>query len=762
MHKRKTSTLVVLILFTLPLFLSGQTSNNNRPKIGYVLSGGGAKGMAHVGVLKVLEEVGLQPDYITGTSMGSIIGGLYSIGYSADEISDLIENVDWGRVLTNEIPASQVIMPRKHEYNRYILQMPVYNNRIELPSGLIEGQKLSQLFSELTWRQAGVDDFNDFPFPYTCIATDLLKGDMVEINSGDLSSAMRASMAIPSVFTPVIRDSSHILVDGGVTRNFPVQEALDMGADIIIGVYVGFDSEMNPDQLRSLTGVMARTSLLAGAHDVESQVEFVDIMIVPDLKGYSPSSFSDGIAIMNRGEEAARLSIEKLKALADSVNSINPAPAIDLLPANDSLLVNEISVETENPSITGFIIEKSGLQTGSWITSAELNRAIDRLFGTLYFDRIDYYFVSLNDGGYKLVLRIKEKAHSSVNAAVHWDNFYGPGLILNYTLLNSPLQGSRAGLTLDISGSPQLRGYWDLHLGKKRNFITSLFVAGEGGEFPIFSNNVDIGNYRHTYQQGGLAIRQLFGTNQQLALELYYRYSTLKLSKNIKEVMPELAPIDNFIYRGPELTLRYQWNSYDHILYPTRGIQFDINYRQAFKTKFISNFNFPDSLGIPDDRSVETLDPYWHFNASFESYLPLAKKLSFNSEFTTGLSDNNKPFSDNYYIGGYRYNLRQNQVPFVGMHINETLNGNFLKEKLALQLKVGSNLYASTLFNILIVSDDIDTFLDDLLSWDDQERYMGVGGGLTYKSPLGPLSVFFGSRTDVWNPIWYLNLGFTF
>ena len=279
---------ILLVIFILAQPLNGQESTASRPKIGYVLSGGGAKGMAHVGVLKVLEEVGLQPDYITGTSMGSIMGGLYSIGYSAEEIGHIIETVDWGTVLTNEIPASQVIIRRKDDYSKFLMEMPVYHGKPELPSGLIEGQKLSELFSKLTWRQAGVNDFNDFPTPFVCIGTDILKGGKVDMNSGDLSSAMRASMAIPSVFTPVIRDTSHILVDGGVVRNFPVQEVIDMGADIVIGVYVGFDSQMESDQLRSLTSIMTRTSLLSGAEDVQSQVPLVDYMIVPDLSGYSP------------------------------------------------------------------------------------------------------------------------------------------------------------------------------------------------------------------------------------------------------------------------------------------------------------------------------------------------------------------------------------------------------------------------------------------------------------------------------------------
>jgi NTE family protein len=752
----------LILLFVHFSILTGQSQSGNRPKIGYVLSGGGAKGIAHVGVLKVLEEVGLQPDYITGTSMGSIIGGLYAIGYSAEEISQLIETTDWSTILTNEIPSNQVIMRRKHEYNRFMLQMPVYDGKIALPSGLIEGQKLSQLFSELAWRQAGVEDFHDFPVPYTCIATDILKGEMVELNSGDLSSAMRASMAIPSVFTPVLRDSGRILVDGGVVRNFPVQEAIDMGADIIIGVYVGFEREMKPEELRSLTSIMTRTSLMAGAHDVESQIPYVNYLIVPDLEGYSAASFSDGVSIMDLGEKAAREQIDVLRSLADSVHALGTAPAIQQLPVSDSLFIREIEVIDATPSMTRFIAEKSELIPGSWITKEELNRGIDRLFGTLFFDRIDYAFESEKEG-YKLVFRIKEKPQSSLNTALHFDNFYGPGLVLNYTHLNALVDGSRASVTADLSGSPQIRGYYDFHLGKKRGFITSAFFVGERASAPVFNeNNVDIGNFLHTYSKGGIALRQMLGTNNQLGLEFYYRYSRLKLKENIKEVEPGLAFLDQFIFRGPELSFSYKLNTYDSYLYPTRGAAIELEYRQALQTQFISRFSWPDSLEITDDEVMEEMDPYWRIDARYESYIPLGRKISFNSALSVGLSPNEKPFTDVFYIGGYLYNLRMNQISFVGLHLNEALNGNYLKEKLALQFEPLPNLYASILGNLIFVSDDISTFWDDIISYNREQIYIGVGAGFTYRTPIGPLSVYLGSRTDVWNPIWYTNIGFTF
>jgi len=758
---RRYLPILILALMFLPQLLFAQSATGKRPKIGYVFSGGGAKGMAHVGVLKVLEEVGLEPDYISGTSMGSIMGGLYSIGYSAEEISHIVETVDWGSVLSNEIPANQVIMRRKADYSKFLMEMPVYNGKPELPSGLIEGQKLSELFSDLTWRQAGVNDFNELPTPFSCMGTDILKGKMVEMNSGDLSSAMRASMAIPSVFTPVIRDTAHILVDGGVLRNFPVQEVIDMGADIIIGIYVGFDSQMDAEQLRSLTSIITRTSLLSGAADVESQVALVDHMIVPDMTGFTSSSFTDGVEIMERGEVAAREQIDRLKALADSVNSLGPPEVKHQLPAHDSILIKEVTIVEATPAKTRFIVATLGLEPDSWITNEQLNAGIDRLFGTLFFNRIDYYFEGL-DEGYRLIFRLKDKPDNSIKFALHYDNDFGPGVILNYTRLNSIVEGSRLSITTDISENPQIKGYYDIYLGKKRKTIASAFAIAGRARLPMFNENeVNIGTYRRSYFAGGLDFSQILKLNSQVDAAFYYRYSNLKLSETIKEVEPELRYLDNFIFKGPQFALGFQHNSFDHLVVPTKGMRVALSYRQSLGTNFISNYNYPDSLNL-ENTIEEYLDPYWVVTAVWESYYRLGRKLSLNFEFGVGVSDNDKPFTDNFYMGGYRYNLRGNQVAFVGLNSYELLVGNYVKEKIALQYQLVPNLFLSVLGNFTLVADDNQEFLDNVLTFSSEGRYIGAGAGAVYNTPLGPVSLFLGSRTDSWNPIGYINIGFTF
>lgn len=767
----KVSLLFNLLIFA--AFSMAPAQENQRPKIGYVLSGGGAKGMAHVGVLKVLEEVGLQPDYITGTSMGSIMGGLYSIGYTADDLSEIIETVDWSTVLTNEVPSTKVTVRRKREYSRHILEVPVYDGKPELPAGLIEGQKLSALFSELTWPQAGVDDFNDFPYPFTCIGADIITGEKVLLNNGDLSSAMRSSMAIPSVFTAVERDG-HLLVDGGVVRNFPVQEALDMGADIIIGVYVGFDPEMSPEQLRSLTAVITRASLLAGAQDVDSQMPLVDHLILPDLKGYTPADFTSGVEIMRRGEEAARAQIDQLQALADSINALGPPRRIHQLPEHDSLYISDIEVLHASEKLERFLESKAGIDTGTYIHPDALNEGIDELFGTLFFTKIEYYFERL-DTSYQLVLRIKEKAPSTFHVGVHYDNGFGPGLLLNFTHLNAFVEGSRASITADISEAPIFHGYYDFHVGKKRSFIGTAFFRGERGRLPFYEEGLDLGDYKHTVIHTGFGLRQILATNNVLGAEIYFRQSNLSLTSSLKQVLSETEDnplflfLDNFIYRGPELAFFYHHNSFDSYRYPMRGTDFSIRYRQAFNTQYITKFDLPDSIEVDNDVSKSRMDPYWRLESTFENYAPVGSLLSINSMLGLGLSHESDDFDANgedfvnaYYVGGFGHGVRNYQVPFLGLNNHELLFNNYALARLGLQVNPSPNLYVSALANLVFISDNRSSFFDDVVNNPRDVGYLGAGAGITYKTPLGPISVYLGSLTTEWRPIWYTNIGFTF
>jgi len=203
-----------------------------------VLSGGGAKGIAHIGIIKAMEKEGLYPDYIAGTSMGGIVGGLYATGYSADKLDTIVRSIDWGLVLSNNIPLNYISYEEKEYYNRYLVEFPIVKGKLKLPSGMIEGQMLSDVLTHYTWPSMKYESFDDFPIPFRCFATDVSTGKQITFKDGPLSEALRASMAIPTAFTAADLDTT-LAVDGGVVNNFPVEELFKMGADIVIGVNLG-------------------------------------------------------------------------------------------------------------------------------------------------------------------------------------------------------------------------------------------------------------------------------------------------------------------------------------------------------------------------------------------------------------------------------------------------------------------------------------------------------------------------------------------
>ena len=279
-----------------------------RKKVGVVLSGGGAKGMAHIGALKVIEEAGIPIDYVVGTSMGSIIGGLYSIGYTPEQMDSMVRRQDWSFLLSDKIPRSEQNMAEREASEKYVFSLPFGKNaKTQAVGGLIKGQNLANLFSELTVGYHDSIDFNKLPIPFACVSENIVNGNEVNFHKGVLATAMRASMAIPGVFTPVRLDSM-VLVDGGVVNNYPVNVARAMGADIIIGVDV--QNDLKPaNELNSTGSILGQLINLMGLELYKKNLKETDTYIKVDVEGYSAASFTPSAVdtLIRRGEEAAFL-----------------------------------------------------------------------------------------------------------------------------------------------------------------------------------------------------------------------------------------------------------------------------------------------------------------------------------------------------------------------------------------------------------------------------------------------------------------------
>jgi NTE family protein len=752
---------IIQLLIT-PLFLfshitqviNAQQPDTNRPKVGLVLSGGGAKGLAHIGVLKVLEQAGIVPDYITGTSMGSIVGGLYSIGYSAEELSILNSSVNWPVLLSDEVPLRNVTLDEKRDYNRYLLELPVRNKKIMLPSGVLQGQNLASLLSGLTWRTAGIDSFDRFPYPFRCVGTEIIKGEIVEFKFGDLSAAMRASMAIPSLFSPLVIDSFKVIVDGGVLRNFPVDEVINMGADIIIGVYTGFIDRISSDDLSSLAQVLSRASSTFGISDSREQAKKVNILITPDMTGFSSADFNKGVEIEKAGEEAAMLHFDELKALADSLSKLGmlkPAP----LPETDSILITKVEVNELQYYDQSLAHGKLNIPPGSYLTKAELQLGIERLFGTLYFDKLTYQFEKENSG-FKLVMTAREKPPSQFKLSVHYDNFYGAGMVVNYTQSNLLISGTRLTTVADLSEFPQVRLNYRKYFGKRMNGLAGLESYYELNLIPGYLEGEEVGYFRQHHFTSEIYGKRIINLNQQAGIGLLFEYSSVFPNKAMQALEPEIFNFKRYGFAGFGLTGKYGLNTLNNLMYPFEGSEINFELKGILNPKL-------DVIFLNDSVSSEnTLNSFAKFHFSFDRFSPAGPKFIVNTGISVGLSTDEFIASDYFYVGGHKNNIRRNQVPFVGYNLGEVIAQNYMMLKLGFNYRIRRNLQFETLINWMTTGSSFSNLLESTVELKEDQWFLGYGTGLTYNTPLGPLSFFFAANNEEPNLTWYVNLGFTF
>lgn len=390
-------------LLMLPMYGEG------RKKVAVVLSGGGAKGVAHVRALKVIEEAGIPIDYVVGTSMGAIVGGLYSIGFKADQLDSIVQNQDWKFLLSDATERTDKSLLRREKSEKYILSAPFNKQPKEaLTAGVIKGRNLAILFSQLTEGYHDSIDFNTLPIPFACVAYNLVDGTEVDFHSGVLAEAIRASMSIPGAFTPV-RKGDMMLVDGGMANNYPVDVARRMGADFIIGVDVQ-DTLRSADRLTSLPNVVGQIVNLMVENKYDENVQKSDVHIKVDVGGYSATSFTT-LAIdtlLARGEQAARRHWDELLALKTQKLNLPP----DFMPAErpgrvisanvDSIpLIKQIMPEEKRPNNrlnlgAGFDSEKlASLILNSQFTLPDERRSVVDFtlrLGSTGYGQLDYAF----------------------------------------------------------------------------------------------------------------------------------------------------------------------------------------------------------------------------------------------------------------------------------------------------------------------------------------------------------------------------------
>ena len=425
--KKLISLLLCVLLYGT---VAGQDNNTNapkkKPKIGVVLSGGGAKGLAHIGVLRVLEEAGIEVSYIGGTSMGAIIGGLYAAGYSAKELDSIFNSLDSDALIRDYTPRGAKSFFEKRNDETYALTLPFKRFKLGFPTALSKGLYNYTTVNRLTDHVRHIRDFDKLPIPFVCIATDIETGEEIVLREGILPDAILASGAFPSLYSPVEIDG-RLLIDGGVTNNYPIDEVKKMGADIIIGVDVQ-DGLKSRDEISGATGVLVQINNYQMIKKMEENRKATDIYIKPDISAFTVISFDQGRAIIKTGEEAARNMLDTLKTFGTG----EPLER-KYITIQDSLLVDQVEVSGLENYTKSYVIGKLNFKPGTKISYDRFNKGINSLNATQNFNAISYCFDEGEDGEI-LKLKLQENPiNRYIKFGLHYDGLYKSAILVNLT-----------------------------------------------------------------------------------------------------------------------------------------------------------------------------------------------------------------------------------------------------------------------------------------------------------------------------------------
>lgn len=766
--KTKTAALINRFAFCgmLPVFLllcngpgalaQQQDTTQVRPKIGLVLSGGGAKGFAHIGVIRVLEELGIRPDIITGTSMGSIIGSLYALGYSADELTVINQTADWNYLLTDKEILQKVAMEEKPESRKYIFDIPIRDKKINLPSGVIEGQHLELKFSELFWPLTSNENFDSLPIPFHCMAVDVVSGQVVEHRSGDLGIAVRSSMAIPTVFAPVRMDSM-LLVDGGVMRNFPVQEAINMGADIIIGVYVGFSENITADDLGSMTSILSRSIALAGIVDARAQYDNVDILISPDLSKYNSSDFVHGPEIEKLGEDAARRQYTELKELADRIN--RPFESVQKIPQPGKIKITDIKVDNVQYVDDAYVIYRSGIEKGDSVSYVDLQNAIEYVHGSPYFSKLTYTLEKDDEhDGYVLVFHAIENPRAMFRFTPHYDDRLGVGLITNFTLRNIVLPSSRLLLTLNIAENPGAKIELNSLLGKKQHFANHFFLNTYRYKLPLYSEGDQLGHYRLNYFETGYGIHYNPGLNHQLGVNLFFKHNVVKPQPDLQNIF-EQAAFKKHLTRDLGYEFFYRVNTTDDLYFPHQGINLEL-----FLTHYLASRSEMDELVPRTDFEYfisARKGPFASVMIDHNWYKSFGR-FTYNFGVSAGLNTDDPGITGYFMLGGERYGNRNAYRNFAGFNMAEIYTQNYAIVKSNFRLELLKGLYISGTVNVGNTGETYEDLFNAITDNPLPEYIWGYTAGVKYDSLIGPIQLLMAGNNKDSKTRFQLSVGFPF
>ena len=733
-----------------------------RKKVAVVLSGGGAKGMAHIGVLKVLEKAGIPVDIVTGTSMGSIIGGLYAIGYNSHSLDSMVRVQDWSYVITDKEDLRHQSLSDRQKQNTYFFTTGVTIGKKDMNAGgIIKGKNLAELFNQLCVGFTDSLDFTrDLPIPFACVATDIITNDEVDFHSGRLPQAMRASMAIPAAFSPV-RIGDKVLVDGGLKNNYPVDIARKMGADIVIGVTV----QGPPKEAEDMGGTMSILSQMIDVNcknKVEENIQMTDLHMAVDTKGYNAASFSLGAidTLVRRGEEEAMRHWDQIIALKRRIGVPDDYRPVLLHPLRPQVMTEkhrilEVSFENMTPQDERFLRQKFHLTPMEDYIDASLEQEVTTSM------RVDLFYQTAE-------CRVIPMKSSTVAPRSRYDEEHkkwteADGVRVIFSAGNRKSVQFQAGfrydseeyaavqLGLDIPLKTVVPVNTDitLRLGKRLMARGELTVHPRSFTRPALSytfcrNDVDVYmegdlDYNVRYNQFQAELTPINFDLRHFNLQLGLRWDYMHYRNKLGSETSKQVNLDNehfYSYRA-----RINYNSEDDWNFPTRGTRFKAEY--AYLT---DNFaELEDSPGMSE------------VNANWRMSFPIGNRFAFQPMLYGRLLFGSvfPPVFGNTIGTEWFGHYVEQQMPFAGIGNMEYVDHQFVAAQLQAQQRIGGKSYVL----VRVAGAQQAGKVKELL---DRRTLLGIQAAYYYDTIFGPVGATFGYSNRTKNPYFYLNLGYEF
>lgn len=738
MRKQIFRTLVLILCSLLPF--SGH-SQEQRKKVGVVLSGGGAKGVAHIKALKVIEEAGIPIDYIVGTSMGSIVGGLYAIGYTPEQLDSMVRKQNWTFLLSDRIKRSSMSLTERERSSKYVLSLPFTKNpKDAVAGGLIKGQNLANLFSDLTVGYHDSISFNKLPVPFACVSANVVNGEQIVFHDGVLSTAMRASMAIPGVFTPVRQDSM-VLVDGGIVNNYPADVAKAMGADIIIGVDVQ-NTLKGADKLNSAPEILGQIVDLTCQTNHEKNVALTDTYIRVNVDGYSSASFTPSAidTLMRRGEEAAReqwnslIALKKKIGIADDYVPKQHGPYSSLSNSR-TVYVTDISFPGLESNDKKWLMKKCKLKENSEISTLQIDRALHELRGSQSYSSASYTLTETPDG-YHLTFLLEEKYEKRINLGIRFDSEEIASLLVNATADLKTSIPSRISVTGRLGKRYAARIDYTLEPMQQRNFNFSYMF--QYNDINIYNEGKRAYNTTYKYHLAEFGFSDVWYKDFRFGLGFrfeYYKYKDFLFKK------PELAYLDIESEHFLSYFAQVQYNTFDKGYFPSKGTDFKAAYSL-----------YTDNMAQYNDHA-----PFSALSGSWSSVIPVTRRFSIiPSIYGRVLIGKDIAYPLQNSIGGEVYGLYvPQQLPFAGVANMELMDNTILIASLKFRQRMGSIHYLTLNANYGLT----DSHFFEILKG---KQLYGISAGYGMDSIFGPLEITFGYSNQTDKGSCYVNLGYYF